>query len=393
MSFAAITLSVLTAFAGRVESASTPAKSCITEPRPSTVADWMTRGNCLRETGDAEQALTAYQNALRLSPDGSRDLYLAMAQTYEALGRADEQLATIQAAERLASNDPEVLYQAGIAYEVLDRYPEALEKFNKVVAIKPDDNRAHRNIGFVLLQQHQPEQAIAPLRAAIEIDPNDWKAHANLAEAYRATYATLGKEMQALTAGPRAWAANDPAKLRHDEIGAKLRTFDYKNEAIKEAQEAARLQPTDYRTWSRLGTMLQEQPQRADEAADAFKRALALSPNDHDVMCKLAVAQKSARRYAESYATFESVVEKFGNEPWIPPIMGGLALDLGKLDMAEKHYRLAIQIDSRNGMSHYGLARTLKRLGRADEGDRELGIAKTLQPQMASVMDSWYREP
>jgi tetratricopeptide (TPR) repeat protein len=181
---------------------------------PDSIKAAVILGDCLREEKNDKAAVEAYRRGLATDPHGSRELFLGMALAYDALKKYDLELQSAFSADHLAPSDPEVLYQTGIAYENLEEWPEALDYFNRTLAVRPNDGRAHRNIGFVLLQQDKPEEAIRPLETAIEIDQNDWKAHLNLSGARFLPTTTQYGDRPGLGAPPRRRARNLQASSR-----------------------------------------------------------------------------------------------------------------------------------------------------------------------------------
>ena len=95
-------------------------------------------GNLLTGRGDVSEAITRYEQAVRLKPD--------FAEAYSNLAHA--------------------LVQLGKLSEAITRYEQALR-------LKPDDGRMHCNLGNALVRQGRVPEAIAQYREALRLSP-DW---------------------------------------------------------------------------------------------------------------------------------------------------------------------------------------------------------------------------
>jgi serine/threonine protein kinase/tetratricopeptide (TPR) repeat protein len=68
----------------------------------------------------------------------------------------------------------------GIALYDNKQPDEAIAEFNKAIELEPKDVEAHYNLGTALKGKNQLDEAIAEYNKAIELDPNDVGAHFNL---------------------------------------------------------------------------------------------------------------------------------------------------------------------------------------------------------------------
>ncbi|HZT82481.1 MAG TPA: tetratricopeptide repeat protein [Gemmataceae bacterium] len=124
--------------------------AALAEPTPTLkaaqVADvQVALGKSLEERGAPEQALAAYQAALRHDPS-----------------RAD-------AAARLA-----------VLYDLQGRFAESEELHRKAVAAQPSNADLHCNLGYSLYLRHDWAGAEASLRQALTLAPGHRRAHNNL---------------------------------------------------------------------------------------------------------------------------------------------------------------------------------------------------------------------
>jgi Tfp pilus assembly protein PilF len=59
--------------------------------------------------------------------------------------------------------------------------------------------------------------------------------------------------------------------------------------------------------------------------------------------------------------------------------LGNLALKKGLIAAAQQHLEQAVKLDSRNGQAHFALSRVYRRLGRKEDGAREMELYESLK--------------
>jgi serine/threonine-protein kinase len=96
---------------------------------------------------------------------------------------------------------------------------EAISEYRTAIRLKPDDARAHCNLGVARKHQGQLDVATAEFRAAIRLQPDLWEAHGELGlvlraqENYAEAIAELRKARDLVKTIPRIaqWIRNDLA--------------------------------------------------------------------------------------------------------------------------------------------------------------------------------------
>ncbi len=121
--------------------------------------------------GNWEQAIEAYQRALREFPDDI-DALTGLGMAYASIDRSEEALDAYQRASDLAPEDPVLLERVGKMLEELGRAKEASEAYL-------DCGRHYIN------QQQTAHLAVACWEDAARVHPNSVKAHVSLLEHYQ----------------------------------------------------------------------------------------------------------------------------------------------------------------------------------------------------------------
>jgi len=132
---------------------------------------WM--GKTLKRLGNRERAERALAQALEACPDLSEASFLLgeMAYQQEDLVKAREYLERAQ--DDLAQPARRWWYLGNIS-RAQERFPEALEAYDRAVKLEPTFPAAYLEAGKVLLVDlGQPQEAVAKLKEAVRLEPNN----------------------------------------------------------------------------------------------------------------------------------------------------------------------------------------------------------------------------
>jgi tetratricopeptide (TPR) repeat protein len=129
----------------------------------------------------------------------------------------------------------------GVALAQADRLPEAIEQFDQVLRITPDDAEVHHNLGNALAQAGKFEEAIGQYKQALRLKPDDAKAHNNLG----ACLSRLGRAQEAFEHWKHALRIKPDYAEAHYNLGVALEQTGKVPEAVKHYEQAVRIKP-DY---------------------------------------------------------------------------------------------------------------------------------------------------
>jgi tetratricopeptide (TPR) repeat protein len=163
----------------------------------------------------------------------------------------------------LAHND------LGLLLSQKGQMDEALEHYQKALEIKPQYVPAHYNLGNAFLQRGQWNEAIACFQKALEINPNVSRVWYNLGNAF----------------------------LRSGRV----------EKAIVSYQETLKIRPDFWEGYNNLGNAL-GQAGRTDEAIAAYLKALEISPDNAGIYNNLGNALMRNGRLDEAIANFQKVL-------------------------------------------------------------------------------------
>jgi protein O-mannosyl-transferase len=138
-------------------------------------------GNALYQKGRIDEAITHYQETLRLQPDyalAHNNLGTALYQK----GQTDEAIAHYQETLRLNPNYALAHQNLGNALYQKGQIDEAIRQFQEGLRLKPNQAEAHYSFGTILGKAGQTQPAIDEFQEALRLKPGFYQAHLALAQ-------------------------------------------------------------------------------------------------------------------------------------------------------------------------------------------------------------------
>jgi Flp pilus assembly protein TadD len=219
------------------------------------------------------------------------------------------------------------------------RSPYAM--WSTVVAVRPENPRAHTELANALDDRGQTDQAIQHYRAAIRLQPTAYLAHNNLGTALA-------------------------SRQRHDE-------------AIVHYEKALELNPRHYLTHNNLGNALMR-INRAEEGIAHFRTAIEIRKKYPTAYNSLGVALANRGEIDEAEACFRKAVRLRPEFAEARSNLGSILRAHGRLDEAATEYRTAVTLKPDYFDGWFNLSLTLRDLGRTEEADEAVRHARELAP-------------
>ena len=182
--------------------------------------------------------------------------------------------------------------------------------------------------------------------------------------------------------------ANNPSQ---EQVGALLEHYqngrfgDAESLAISITQEF----PQNVSAWKILGAVLGKTG-RKSEAADAERKAVALSPLDADAHYNLGVTLQDLGRFEEAESCYAQAIVLEPDLAEAHNNYGNMLKELGRLDEAEASCNQAIALKPDYAEAHNNLGNTLKELGRLAEAEVSYKQAIVLKPDLATAYWNLY---
>jgi arylsulfatase A-like enzyme/Tfp pilus assembly protein PilF len=227
------------------------------------------------------------------------------------------------------------------------RHAEAVQRFDEVLAIEPDNRFAVLRSGIALLKDGRIEQAIARLERSTVLDPNRAEAHYALADAF-------------------------------------MRNGSYQRAAIH-WREVVRLQPRRGEAWFNLGVAASRSDATA-EALSAFRTAVELEPDETPMLAALAHAEADAGMDASAIAHLDRIRALAGDEDFNERALLGLLLARqDRPEEASRWLRTARPGEPRFAEARLELARMEATAGRSGSARAALDEALTADPGLRTA--------
>jgi tetratricopeptide (TPR) repeat protein len=184
----------------------------------------------------------------------------------------------------------------------LGLFDEAVEHFDRAVAIHPRDYEALSYKARVLLQQKQTSEAVELLEKAIRIKPDYPEARFYMGLARRVqgdVPAAVSCFREALRLRPSYGEATAELEKALLDEGKALLAAGRLEDAMERYRQVLALNPKSAAACNDLGAALGRRG-KIDEAIENFRRAIDIDGGFADAHCNLAMALYSTGRYAEA---------------------------------------------------------------------------------------------
>jgi tetratricopeptide (TPR) repeat protein len=288
------------------------------------------------------------EHAVRLAPRDAR-LRWQLVECLRQVERGRGALAHVREALRLDPGDPaDAAFQLAIALDDAGDGPAAAECYRRSLALDPDQPGAWIRLGFLLLGEGQPAEAVPVFDRATELRPGSARPWAGLAIA-------------ASKAG------------RHEKV-------------VLAARRSLELDARQVRIWHTLGSALRALG-RFDEAAMAFAEAVLLRPDNPYALLSLGFVEIKRQNFTEAVGHLRRAVCRLPSDvrPWaaLAHTLGMLGEDRAAFEAARQVARLAPGL----ARAHLMLARLGLAARRHAEAERALLRLLALDPCHLDALD------
>jgi tetratricopeptide (TPR) repeat protein len=234
----------------------------------------------------------------------------------------------------------------GWCYEGQHDFKRAVASMDKAIQKDPSKESNYLDVGRILLEAQRPKGALEAARRALEVAPNSAQA-----------YCLEG--------------------LAETKLSQPI-------DAVRSYAQAVKLDPSDPKAVLGLA-LAQEAEGKTHDAAATFELSIRQFPQDavlYQEYGKMLLIFRGdnpsvAEAHAVSLLSKALALDKTLAEPHYE--LGNLALSQGQLGQAVPQLEAAAKLSPNSAKIHYALARTYRRLGRADDANRELKIFQSLK--------------
>lgn len=144
-----------------------------------TARQWFDEGNAFFAAHKYEEAVKAYDEAIRLQPTFN-DAFTNRGAALNKLGKNDEALQAQDTSIQLSADDAIAHYNRGNVLKNMGRNIEAIAAYQMAIQLKPKYVEAYINMGNALAKQKEYQRAAQAFLKATELKPDDPLAYYNL---------------------------------------------------------------------------------------------------------------------------------------------------------------------------------------------------------------------
>ena len=212
--------------------------------------------------------------------------------------------------------------------------------YRHIIALNPQAQYAHLNLGAALYKQERYEEALDAYRVAVAQRPNYAKVHVALGSALN----KLGWFEKAETHLRRAIGLNPQAENAHHHLGAALYEQGRYEEALEAIRVAVAQAPDFSEAHVNLGAILKALG-RFEEAEAHLRRASALNPQGQDAYMNLGAVLYEQGRYEEALEATRIAVEQASDFSQAHTNLAEILSELGRYDEAMDALAQAVALD------------------------------------------------
>ncbi len=245
----------------------------IARQKPRVAEFYIVVGDGLQSTGKHREAVAAYEQAVRLSPDSLRGLR-ALAIALEDSGESSRAAEILKRAVQISPSDAESWYRYGLLDASSGRMAEAVDKIQKAISLDRSLPEKSRRLAEILMKAGQADRAQAALREALRIDPYDEDAW-DLAGRILAEKGELTEAMYDFERAIRLRPGSAPHLY---DFGLALVRADRFDEAQERAEAAVRADNNLAEAHELLGGLF-ERKKELPEAGREYRKVLELRPD------------------------------------------------------------------------------------------------------------------
>ena len=258
---------------------------------------------------NADEAISLFQQASKLDPHsplpftGMVEAYVSKYTGNRDIRDLERAADALSAAQSMNPDSPRVLLASGVLNETSSQYLKALQDYQRVRELEPNNMYALVKLGGTYDQLNMPDEAVKAYLAAIRLDPNYYYPYDYLGIFYY--YHGQYKEAAEYF---RKTVERAPGQfLSYANLGATLMELKRDDEAEDALLKSLQIKRTG-RALNSLGALRAYQG-RDPEAVPYYKEALTFEPNELIYLVNLADCDRRLERKQEARATYQKMLQ------------------------------------------------------------------------------------
>jgi tetratricopeptide (TPR) repeat protein len=268
---------------------------------------------------------------------------LVVIAVHAALGRLLRRARSLEALRRTAEAVLVVAVAVPLAYLSVRRnedYRSEVKIWSDAVAKRPNNARAHNNLGGAKEDQGLMKEATPHYFEAVRVNPGFGLARSNLGMALF-KQGRIDEAVPHLAAAVRIMPANADVQ---GALGQALVKQGEVDKGIAHLSQAVRLRPTSAQPRMELGDVLVSQ-QRLPEAITQYSEAVRLRPTFAEAHVRLATVLHRQGRFDEAIVHYAEALRLRPNDAWTQYNFGVARFQQGRMEEAAQHFEASLRLD------------------------------------------------
>ncbi len=343
--------------------------------------------NIKRQSGNNQEAVNLFEQAIQADPQLVQ-AYAGAATSSLALGDLDQARSFAIRAIEINAHAPGINEIMGITFQSKRNYQQAVESYQRELAINPKSNTSLLNLGLLLLQQGKAAAAIEPLTRAAAINTSE-QCSLLLAQAYQ----NVGKLKEAIIEYKKIDIIQSQNKMIPFNLGLCLLNTGSNIDAIEAFKIAIKLDESFLPAWGNIGTALMNEGCH-HEALLATQKVLELDPENPTAFTNLGGIYRDLGNLDQALASTLKSLELKPDNPDAHENLGVLYKDLGNLDQALASTLKSLELKPDNPDTHMNLGCIYKDLGNLDQAlaflTKAMKSEKTKEKAAVKLAETYY---
>jgi tetratricopeptide (TPR) repeat protein len=270
----------------------------------------------------------------------------------------------------------ELAFNLGGAYLLNDDPARALEAYDMALSVQPDSIAALRQAAGIAERRGELERSLSYWMRARKIKPADPEILMGFGRV--CLRMDLLEDAEAALASAASMRPDEPT-YQYTLAAAKVGKRQFEDAQVL-LEGLVRKRPRDPQLQYALGSVFYIQG-RLDEAAARLRESVRLQPEQLASHYYLALVARDQGREGEAIQTLETLVQRYPEHAASREALGGLLMAADRYAEAEVHLRKAVGLTPTSVKANYQLGLLLARMGKKDESDKQLELAKSLRQQ------------
>jgi tetratricopeptide (TPR) repeat protein len=310
------------------------------------------------------------------------EAYEQLGKIYSAQGNYAASVSAFEAGNSMRTNSNPALIDLSIAYFHLGQFPKAIETLQRV--IDRGNPAVHHMLGKSYFMLGEFEKAGRELQETLRISPGDYDAEYTLGLCYL-KQKDLPRAKQLYERMVERLGNRPAVRVL---VGRAYRETGFLPESIEEFKKAIALDSKFPRVHYYLGLtyLYKDGAARIPDAMEEFKIELAANPEEYFANFYLGILYIMDRKWEPAVTLLEKAAQKQPNNPDPYFHLGQAYQGAGKhkeaVEVLQKSIALTASLEHNDYQvttAHYRLGQSLLKVGRTEEGQKELQISADLK--------------